>query len=67
MSKYFGIVIGAAVIILGIKVLTGWWTDFATVLKGCLPALLILGGAIAVIAGVSEIRDEFAAKREEKK
>ena len=66
MSKYLGIVIGAVIIVLGITGLTGWWGDFITVLKGCLPAVFILGGAIAVIAGVSEIKDELAAKRDQK-
>ena len=66
MSKYFGIAIGIIVLILGIKGLTGWWGDFITVFKGCLPVIFILGGAIAVIAGVSEIKDELAAKRDQK-
>ena len=53
MGKYIGIVTGVIAVILGIKGLTGWWIDFVVVLKGCLPAIFILGGAIAVIAGVS--------------
>ncbi|MCX5666868.1 MAG: hypothetical protein NTY34_00925 [Candidatus Omnitrophica bacterium] len=66
MSKYTGIVIGIIAVLLGLKGLCGWWGDFVTVLKGCLPAILILGGAIAVIAGISEIKDEISSKRNSK-
>jgi len=67
MSKYLGIVVGAIVILLGLQGLCGWWADFLTVLKGSLPVIFILGGAIAVIAGISEIKDELSSKRDIKK
>ncbi len=67
MSKYLGVVIGAVTVIFGIRGLITWRGDFLMVLKGSLPAALILGGAIAVIAGISEIRDELSSKREEKR
>lgn len=67
MGKYAGIIIGAIIVLLGIRGIWCWWSDFLTVLKGSLPAMLILGGAIAVIAGASEIRDELSSKKEEKK
>lgn len=66
MGKYLGIVIGSVVAILGIKGLCAWWCDFLTLVKGAIPVMLILGGAIAVIAGISEIKDELSAKKDKK-
>lgn len=63
MGKYLGIVIGAVIVLLGLRGIICWWGDFLTVLKGSLPAMLILAGTIAVIAGLSEIRDEFSSKK----
>ena len=57
MSKYLGIVIGVITVLLGLKGLTAWRVDLLTVLRGSLPAIFILGGAIAVIAGLSEIKE----------
>jgi hypothetical protein len=67
MSKYAGVVIGAVVALAGIALLINWRYAFFTILKGSIPAMLIFGGAIAVIAGLSEIKDEAASKKEEKK
>jgi hypothetical protein len=67
MGKYAGAVIGAAVVVLGVMGLISWWKPFVIIFRGTVPALLIFGGAIAVIAGVSEIKDEMAAKKEETK
>lgn len=66
MGKYLSVIIGAIVALLGVFGLIGWWGDFLLVLRGSVPAMLIFGGAIAVIAGVSEIKDELASKKEEK-
>lgn len=63
MGKYLSIIIGAAVALLGLWGLAGWWCDFLTVLKGSVPVMLIFGGAIAVIAGLSELKDAEAAKK----
>lgn len=67
MSKYLGIIIGLVTVILGLNGLSAWRGDFLTVLRGSLPVILLLGGAIAVIAGISEIRDEISSKREDKR
>jgi len=66
MGKYLSVIIGAAVAIVGLVAFIGWWCDFLLVLRGSVPAMLIFGGAIAVIAGVSEIKDEAASKKETK-
>jgi small neutral amino acid transporter SnatA (MarC family) len=41
------------------------WFELWVVLKGVLPAMLVGGGAIAIIAGVSSIKDKIQAKKEE--
>ena len=66
MSKYAGIVIGVIAVLLGLKGLTAYWGDLLTVLRGSLPVIFILAGAIAVIAGLSEIKDEISSKRKSK-
>ncbi len=67
MSKYLGIVIGVIAALLGLRGLIAWRGDLLTVLRGSLPAIFILGGAIAVIAAFSEIKDEISSKREDKR
>jgi len=41
------------------------WFELWLVVKGILPAMLVGGGLIAIIAGVSSIKDKIAAKKEE--
>ena len=67
MGKYLSVIIGAVVALLGILGLVRWWGAFMLVLKGSIPAMLIFGGVIAVIAGLSELKDGLASKAEEKK
>jgi len=67
MGKYMSVVVGAVVALLGLWGLTGWWCDFLLVLRGLIPVMMIFGGVIAVIAGISEVKDELASKKEEKK
>jgi len=66
MGKYLGIVIGTVIVFLGVIGLSSWWGDFLTVLRGSVPAMFILAGAIAVIAGISEIKDRASSKGEGK-
>ncbi|MDP3790691.1 MAG: hypothetical protein Q8R38_01445 [Candidatus Omnitrophota bacterium] len=67
MGKYLGVIIGVIIVLLGVRGLLFWWPDFLTVLKGAIPAMFIIAGAIAVIAGLSEIRDELSSKEKEEK
>ena len=67
MGKYLSVIMGGIVALLGLLGLIRWWGAFALVLKGSVPAMLIFGGVIAVIAGLSELKDEMASKKEEKK
>lgn len=62
MGKYLSIIIGVAAFLAGFLGLIRWWGLMMVVLKGTIPAILICAGLIAVIAGISEIRDESASK-----
>ena len=67
MGNITGIVGGGIAIILGLLGLIGWWGGFITILKGGVPILLLLGGIISLVAGISEGRKSVKAKGEEKK
>lgn len=64
MGKYLSVLGGLVAILLGIWGLFTWFGLFVSALKASVPAILILGGIIALIAGVSEIKDEAASKKE---
>ena len=61
MGKILGIVIGAIAAALGAVLLIAWRASLAVVIKGILPAFLIFGGVIAIIAAFSEIKDTIKA------
>lgn len=67
MGKYASIIIGGVVALAGLWGLLAWWGDFICLLRGSVPAILVFGGAIAVIAGLSELKDEAASKKTEGK
>ncbi|HNS32219.1 MAG TPA: hypothetical protein PKN36_04505 [bacterium] len=55
---------GIVAVILGIWGLAGWWGHFLTVLMGSLPFMALVGGVIAVAAGISDMKDKAEEKRE---
>jgi hypothetical protein len=57
MGKVLSLLIGAVVAILGLILLIAWWYEFMFLLRGCIPVMLIFGGVIAVVAGLSELKD----------
>ncbi|MFH1189938.1 MAG: hypothetical protein V1682_04540 [Candidatus Omnitrophota bacterium] len=67
MGKYAGMAGGAVAVLIGIAGLINWWGYFAALLKGSIPVMLVFAGAIAVIAALSEIKDEAASRKEDKK
>jgi len=66
MSNITSIVGGCIAIIVGLLGLVNWWVDFIVVLKGSIPALLVLGGIISLAAGISEIKETSKTKRRTK-
>ncbi len=53
---------GIAAIILGIIGLVIWWADFLEILKGTVPFMFVMGGALAAYLGYEEIKDKKAAE-----
>jgi hypothetical protein len=54
---------GAVAAALGLLGLGMWWFDFLVVIKGTIPAVLLLGGGLAVYLGFDELKDTW--KKEE--
>ncbi|GAB6277347.1 MAG: hypothetical protein SAMD01599839_18870 [Rectinema sp.] len=45
----------------------GWGNDVLAFLRGALPVLAVLIGALAVFIGIADIKDKVEEKREEEK
>jgi hypothetical protein len=58
---------GIVALILGVIGLIGWWSDFLMILKGMIPIILVLGGALAVYLGIEDIKTTSAAPAPEEK
>ncbi|MEI8175476.1 MAG: hypothetical protein WCG78_01260 [Candidatus Omnitrophota bacterium] len=66
MGKYVSVIGGLVVILLGVMGLIRWLPNFVSVLKATVPCILILGGLIALAAGISEVKDSLKVKEETK-
>ncbi len=55
---------GIVAAIVGIVLIVVWWGFFLAILKGGIPIVLVLGGALAIYIGVDEIRDKFQQSKE---
>lgn len=53
---------GLVALVLGIIGIIIWWAYFLKALLAAVPAMLILGGALAVYLGFEEIKDKRASK-----
>lgn len=53
---------GIVALVLGIIGIIIWWGYFLKALMAAVPAMLILGGALAAYLGFEEIRDKRAAE-----
>jgi len=75
MGKYVAILGGLVAMVGGVLLVAlVWWGPFITLVKGFIPPVLFFGGIIALIAGISSIKDvartkrlEAEAKEDEKK
>jgi fatty acid desaturase len=56
------VIFGLIFMVLGIWGLAAWWWDFVAILRGLIPPLIICGGLLAVIAGVTSMRDAAESK-----
>ena len=67
MGKVLSIIIGILVAAAGVILVIRWSYELLFVLRGAIPAILIFGGIIALIAGISELKDTLKSKKEERK
>jgi len=58
MKTLIGGAIAAALGLIGLVI---WWGQFLMVLAGIIPAMLVLGGALAIYLGFDEIKDTWKA------
>ena len=56
MKTLIGGAIAAALGLIGLVI---WWGQFLMVLAGIIPAMLLLGGALAVYLGFDELKDSW--------
>lgn len=65
MGKYASVIGGAVAIILGVILFFVWSRALILGIEFSIMAVLVFGGLIALIAGISEIKDSMAAAKEE--
>ena len=58
---------GIVALILGFIGLILWWSEFFRVLRGVIPIILVLGGALAVYLGIEDIKTANASPPAEEK
>jgi uncharacterized membrane protein len=67
MGKYVAILFGLIAMAGGVVVCILWpgifWRDLKIVVGGMIPPLLFFGGLIALIAGISSIKDAARTKK----
>jgi uncharacterized protein (DUF3084 family) len=55
---------GVVAAVLGFIGLIAWGSEFLTILKGGIPIILLLGGALAIYVGVDELKDQAQEKKD---
>ncbi len=58
---------GIVALVIGCIGLFVWWFEFLRVLKGVIPIILVLGGALAVYLGIEDIKTSSASPPPEEK
>jgi hypothetical protein len=59
MKTLIGGAIAAALGLIGLVI---WWGQFLMVLAGIIPAMLLLGGALAIYLGFDELKDSWKSE-----
>ncbi len=60
------LIAGVITLLIGIAGITRWGVAVINFLKGSVPLMLVFGGLLAVIAGITSIKDAAEAKKLEK-
>ncbi|MBD3414637.1 MAG: hypothetical protein GF421_09425 [Candidatus Aminicenantes bacterium] len=64
MGKFLAILLGLIAMAGGvILVIVVWTQEFLNLLFGCIPPILFFGGLIALVAGISSIKDAARTKK----
>lgn len=50
---------GAIAAVVGLISISIWWQQFLTLLAGSIPAMLLLGGGLALYLGFDELKDSW--------
>jgi len=58
---------GAASVFLGLLGLIFWWKEFFILLKGAIPIVLLIGGALALFVGFDELKEKMQEERDKEK
>lgn len=61
-----GVVLVLLAIVACLPGVLGWWNDVLAFLRGSLPVLAVLIGAVAILIGIADIKDKREAEKEEK-
>ena len=65
------LLVGIGLIVLAVLMvipgILGWWSDVLAFLRGALPVIAFLIGALAVFIGIADIKDKIEEKKEEEK
>jgi len=64
MGKYLAVLVGLIAMAAGlVLVIFVWWREFYQLVFGFIPPVLFFGGLIALIAGISSIKDAQRTKK----
>ncbi len=64
MGKYLAIIGGLIAMAAGVVLVAFvWWREFIALVFGFIPPVLFFGGLIALIAGISSIKDAMRTKK----
>ncbi|HWR11803.1 MAG TPA: hypothetical protein VN445_08275 [Rectinemataceae bacterium] len=62
--------VGVALVVVAVLMclpgVLGWWGDVLAFLRGSIPVIAVLIGAVAILIGVADIKDKKEAEKEEK-
>jgi hypothetical protein len=47
---------GIVALVIGVIGLIAWWGDFLKVIRGIIPIILVLGGALAIYLGIEDLK-----------
>jgi len=61
-----GVILLIAALLMCLPSVLGWWGDVLAFLRGSIPVIAVLVGAVAILIGVADIKDKKEAEKEEK-